>query len=103
MNIDRNFAREMAKNKLEKELNIILNSYMEVYDEYYKIGSRDSAFLKDLVDSLLGISAVLEVYVRDKHIHPNYAVEKLKFSDSYIRSVIDFYKSKKEYVEVENE
>ena len=60
-------------------------------------------FLKDLVDSLLGISAVLEVYVRDKHIHPNYAVEKLNFSDSYIRSVINFYKSKKEYVEEKNE
>lgn len=103
MNIDRNFAREMTKNNLEKELNIILNSYMEVYDEYYKTGSRDSAFLKDLVDSLLGISAVLEVYVRDKHIHPNYAVEKLNFSDSYIRSVINFYKSKKEYVEEKNE
>jgi len=101
--IDKNFAREMTKNKLEKELNNILNSYMKIYDEYYETGSRDSAFLKDLVDSLLGISAVLEVYVRDGHIHPNYAIEKLNFSDSYIKSVISFYKSKEEYVEVENE
>lgn len=97
MSIDKNFAREMTKNKLSNELDNILNNYMQVYDEYYKIGSRDSAFLKDLVDSLLGISAVLEVYVRDKYIHPNYAVEKLEFSDSYIKSVIDFYKSKEEY------
>lgn len=103
MNIDRNFTREITKNSLSRELNNILNNYMEIYDEYYEIGSRDSAFLKDLVDSLLGISAVLEVYVRDKHIHPNYAVEKLNFSDSYIKSVINFYKSKEEYVEEENE
>lgn len=101
--IDKKFAREMTKNKLEKELNIILNSYMKIYDEYYETGSRDSAFLKDLADSLLGVSAVLEVYVRDGHIHPNYAIEKLNFSDSYIKSVINFYKSKEEYVEVENE
>ena len=100
---NKDFAREMTKNKLENELNNILNNYMSVYDEYYETGSRDSAFLKDLVDSLLGISAVLEVYVRDKHIHPNYAIEKLNFSDSYIRSVINFYKSKEEYVEAENE
>ena len=100
---NKDFAREMTKNKLEKELNIILNSYMKIYDEYYETGNRDSAFLKDLVDSLLGISAVLEVYVRDGYIHPNYAIEKLNFSDSYIKSVINFYKSKEEYVEVENE
>lgn len=82
MNIDKNFEREMTKNKLNKELNNILNNYMSVYDEYYETGSRDSAFLKDLVDSLLGISAVLEVYVRDGHIHPNYVEEKLEYIET---------------------
>lgn len=95
--MNKNFSREMTKMNLASELNNILNNYMLIYDEYYETGSRDSAFLKDLTDSILGISAVLEVYVRDKYIHPNYAVEKLEFSDSYIKSVIDFYKSKEEY------
>lgn len=101
--MNKDFSREMTKINLASELNNILNNYMSVYDEYYETGSRDSAFLKDLVDSLLGISAVLEVYVRDGHIHPNYVEEKLEFSDSYIRSAINFYKSKEEYVEAENE
>ena len=74
----------------------IHDNYMIVYDEYYATGSKDSAFLKDLVDSLLGISAVLEVYVEYKKIHPNYALEKLNNSKSYIDAAIRFYESRKE-------
>ncbi|HIS62326.1 MAG TPA: hypothetical protein IAC14_08815 [Candidatus Scybalomonas excrementigallinarum] len=88
--------REMTKTSLQRELNKILNYYMNVYDEYYETGSRDSAFLKDLVDALIGISAVLEVYVEHKGIHPNYALEKLKFSKSFIDSCIRYYESKGE-------
>lgn len=103
MRINNEIAREMTRANLSNELNNILNNYMAIYDEYYETGSRDSAFLKDLVDSLLGISAVLEVYNRDKYIHPNYAVENLQFSESFIKSAIAFYKSKEEYKEEENE
>ncbi len=92
--MDRDFFREMTKNSLSRELDKILNYYMSVYDEYYSTGSRDSAFLKDLVDSILGISAVLEVYVEHKGIHPDYAIEKLKFSQSYINSAIKYFESK---------
>lgn len=101
--MDRDFYRNMTEKHLEKELNNIKENYMKIYDEYYETSSRDSAFLKDLADALLGISAVFEVYVRDKYIHSNYAVEKLEFSESYIKSAINFYKSKEEYVGVENE
>lgn len=69
---------------------------MCVWDEYYETSSRDSAFLKDLVDSLIGISSVLEVYVRDKYIHPDYALEKLKSSKSYIDAAIRYYEIKSE-------
>lgn len=93
--MDRDFYREMTKNSLSRELDKILNYYMSVYDEYYSTGSRDSAFLKDLVDSIQGISAVLEVYVEHKGIHPDYAIEKLKFSQSYINSTIKYFESKK--------
>ena len=92
--MDRDFYIEMTKNSLSRELDKILNYYMSVYDEYYSTGSRDSAFLKDLVDSIQGISAVLEVYVEHKGIHPDYAIEKLKFSQSYINSTIKYFESK---------
>lgn len=87
-------AREMTSMSLQRELNKIHDNYMHVYDEYYEKGTRESAFLKDLVDSLIGISAVLEVYVEHKGIHPIYAVEKLKSSKSYIQSAINFFESK---------
>lgn len=86
--------RELTKLSLIKETNKIVNYYMKIYDEYYETGSRDSAFLKDLVDSLLGISAVLEVYVEHKEIHPNYAIEKLNNSKSYINACIKYFESK---------
>lgn len=94
--MDRDFCREMTRNSLSRELDKILNYYMTIYDEYYSTGSRDSAFLKDLVDSILGISAILEVYVEQKGIHPSYAIEKLKFSQSYINSTIRYFESKEE-------
>ena len=92
---DINF-REITRMSLINECNNIVNSYMKVYDEYYSTGSRDSAFLKDLTDSLKGVGACLEVYTRDKHIHPSYAIEKLQYSKSIIDSCISFYESKME-------
>lgn len=92
--IDRSFCRQQTQNSLNRELNKIEHYYMQIYDEYYSTGSRDSAFLKDLVDSLQGISAVLEVYVEHKGIHPNYAIEKLNNSRSYINSCINYFENK---------
>ena len=65
-----------------------------IYDEYYSKCTRDSAFLKDLVDSLQGISAVLEVYVSNEYIHPSYALEKLKYSQRIIDSTIKYFENK---------
>lgn len=89
--------RDITKLSLQRELNKILNYYMIIYDEYYSSHTRDSAFLKDLVDSLIGISAVLEVYVEHKGIHPNYALEKLNFSKSFIDACIRYYEIKGEH------
>lgn len=99
--MNKDIYRMMTMNTLEKELNKILINYMKVYDEYYETNSRDSAFLKDLVDSLQGISAVLEVYTRDNKIHPGYALEKLKWSKSYIESAINFYEERLNNIESE--
>lgn len=88
------YVKEMTRNSLRRELNKIENYYMQVYDEYYETFSRDSAFLKDLVDSIQGISAVLEVYCEHNGIHPSYALEKLNFSMSYIKSCMSYFESK---------
>ena len=95
MDIDKDFCRQMTENSLERELNKIKRHYMMIYDEYYSgHASRDSAFLKDLVDALQGISAVLEVYCEHGMIHPDYAIDKLRNSRTYINCCIAFYESK---------
>ena len=96
MEINKEICREMTRNSLRRELNKIENYYMKIYDEYYETFSRDSAFLKDLVDSIQGISAILEVYCEHNGIHPGYALEKLKSSKSYIDSNIRYFESKLE-------
>lgn len=88
--------RSMTQYSLQNECNKIVRNYMKIYDEYYTDNSRDSAFLKDLVDSLKGISAVLEVYVEHNGIHSNYAIEKLKNSRNYIDACISYFESKEE-------
>lgn len=87
-------SRKLTEQSLINETQNIVKNYMKIYDEYYSTQSRDSAFLKDLVDSLLGISSVLEVYVEHKEIHPNYAIGKLEFSKSYIESTLQYFKNK---------
>ena len=78
--MDRIEMRQNTEMNLTNELIKIKDNYMKVWDEYYETGSRHSAFLKDLVEALMGISAVLEVYTRDKQIYPSYALEKLNSS-----------------------
>lgn len=89
--MERDEQRIHTEMNLERELNKIRNNYMKVWDEYYETGSRHSAFLKDLVDALMGISAVLEVYTDDGKIYPEYALEKLNSSKSYIDENIAFF------------
>lgn len=88
-------CRLLTKRDLANELNKILNNYMQVYDEYYSTGSRDSAFLKDLVDGIRGISAVLEVYIEYGHIDSEYAIEKLNFTKNYVDETIKYFESRK--------
>ena len=96
MKISRETCRKMTKEHIQNELDNLVDNYMKVYDEYYETGSRDSVFLKDLVDSIIGIAAVLEVYTEHKGIHPSYALEKLRNSKSYIDSNISYFESKLE-------
>ena len=82
-------CRLLTKRDLANELNKILSNYMQVYDEYYSTGSRDSAFLKDLVDGIQGISTVLEVYVEnDGYINSDYVLKlSANFTDNFKRKI----------------
>lgn len=88
--------RALTASALASELNKILNNYMKIYDEYYSIRSRDSAFLKDLVDGIQGISAVLEVYTENSHINSDYAIEKLNYTKSLVNTTIAYFERKRE-------
>lgn len=88
MNID---SRQLTEDGITRELMQLKDNYMKVWDEYYETGSRHSAFLKDLADSLIGICAVFEVYTRDKSIYPDYAISKLENAKSYIDENIRFF------------
>lgn len=96
-------SRIFTERGLESELNKIKENYMKIWDEYYDTGSRESAFLKDLADTMLGISAIFEVYTRDKSIYPSYALEKLNNAKSYIDENIRFFESKLEKEESKEE
>lgn len=90
----KNDYREMTRESLIQEMNKIVSNYMTIYDEYYQTYSRDSAFLKDLVDGLKGISAVLEVYVSHKGINSDYAIEKLTFAKNIIKHTIEYFETR---------
>lgn len=87
--------KQMTISSLNKAFNEIINDYSYIYDEYHnnKNANRDVYFLHDLVDAIKSINTVLYVYHRDKHIHPGYALEKLKNGKSYFDCVIEFYES----------
>lgn len=94
--MDREYLKELTRNSLAKELYKIEKYYMKIYDKYYSNNQcRDDVFLKDLVDAIQGISAVLEVYVEHGfNIRPNYALEKLKWAKSYLDSNIRYFENK---------
>ena len=86
--------RELTKSSMTRILNSLVDNYMKIYDEYYAEGSRESAFLKDLADSILPISEVLEVYTRENYINPDYAVRKLKYSKDIMENTIKYFELK---------
>ena len=87
--------KQMTIDSLNRTFDKIINDYSYIYDEYHNNpdAPRDVYFLHDLVDAIKSINAVLYVYHRDKHIHPGYALEKLKNGKSYFDCVIEFYES----------
>ena len=87
--------KAFTMSSLNKSLDTIYACYSKIYDLYHSNEDvdRDVYFIHDLVNSIKGIEAVLEVYTRDNYIHPGYALEKLKNGRSYFDCIIEFYES----------
>ena len=95
MNFTEEELKELTMESLTRSLANIYRCYSIIYDMYHqKNADRDAVFIHDLVDALKGIEAVLEVYTRDKYIHPGYACEKLKYSYNNIKYIYDYFESK---------
>ena len=88
--------KAFTMSSLNKSLDNIYACYSKIYDLYHSNEDvdRDVYFIHDLVDSIKGIEAVLEVYTRDNYIHPGYACEKLRHSYSNIKYIHEYFESK---------
>lgn len=95
MNFSKEELKELTMESLNKSLVNIYRCYSIIYDMYHQENAdRDAVFIHDAVDAIKGIEAVLEVYTRDKHIHPGYACEKLHWSYSNIKYIHDYFENK---------
>ena len=95
MNFTKEELKELTMTSLTRSLRNIYNCYSIIYDMYHSDNAdRDAVFIHDLVDAIKGIEAVLEVYTRDKYIHPGYACEKLHWSYSNIKYIHDYFENK---------
>ena len=95
MNFTEEELKYMTMDYLTRSLKNIYNSYEKIYDMYHsKNCDRDAVFIHDVVDAIKGIEAVLEVYTRDKHIHPGYVCEKLHYSYSNIKYIYEYFENK---------
>ena len=95
MNFSEKELKELTMESLNKSLANIYNCYSIIYDMYNQENAdRDAAFIHDAVDAIKGIEAILEVYTRDKYIHPGYACEKLKYSYNNIKYIYEYFENK---------
>ena len=95
MNFTDKELKDITMTSLTRSVTNIYNCYEKIYDMYHsKNCDRDAVFIHDLVDAIQGIEAVLEVYTRDKYIHPSYACEKLKYSYNNIKYIHDYFENK---------
>ena len=80
--------KKLSIQQLETTLHNILYAYGELYD---KAGSdRDAMFLKDLVDMLLPIQAMVQDHVNGS-IHPTYAMGKVLELEQRIKSQKNYW------------
>ena len=95
MNFTKEELKDITMESLTKSLTNIYRCYSIIYDMYHSENcDRDATFIHDLVDSIKGIEAVLEVYTRDNYIHPSYACEKLSRSYDNIKYIHNYFENK---------
>ena len=91
-----NEARHLTYLSLKNDLINFLDNYMIIYDRFYdketgKNEREEMYRIKELADGLIGIFAIFDVYAKDKYIHPDYALEKINKTKSYVDSFKTYY------------
>lgn len=94
MRLSKKEFKQMSMNNVINRCEKLLSSYSYIYDDYENTNSRDSAFLIDVVRIIDTLIIPLEVYARDKSIHPGYALEKLEHAQRVLNSICKYYESK---------
>jgi hypothetical protein len=88
--------KELTMTSLKRSLSEIEASYSIIYDRAYsEKKTRDDVFMKELVDVLLPIEALVYVYARDGEIHPDYALEKLTLAKNMIATQISYWERRR--------
>jgi hypothetical protein len=89
--------KEITMTSLRRSLHEIEACYSIIYDRAYsEKQTRDDLFMKELVDILLPIEALVYVYARDGEIHPDYVLEKLTLAKNMIATQISYWEARKE-------
>lgn len=84
--------KELTMTALRRSLYKIEDCYSIIYDRASsENNTRDDLFMKELVDVLLPIEALVYTYARYGEIHPNYVLEKLTLAKNIIATQIDYW------------
>ena len=88
--------KELTMISLKRSLSEIESCYSIIYDRASsENNTRDDLFMKELVDVLPPIEALVYTYARYGEIHPNYVLEKLTLAKSMIDTQIDYWERRK--------
>ena len=86
--------KEKAMQNVAEVLVTIRDSYSKLYDRSKEDGLQQAANLLKLADTMLPLSAVMEVCARDGVIYPDYAIEKLNLMKKKIEREIQIWETK---------
>lgn len=79
---------------LHQTLNTIDIGYEKLYDMEYDQVKQQAESIRRAVDTILPLSAIIEVCARDGVIYPDYAIEKLNLMKNKIEREIQIWETK---------
>ena len=86
--------KEKAMQNVAEVLVTIRDSYSKLYDRSKEDGLQQAANLLKLADTMLPLSAVMEVCARDNVVSSDYVLEKLNLMKHMLEKTIDQFETK---------